>query len=160
MHIKNSLNKNQKDLSLYECWRRTPQNLQHNPQTPGVQQPQQNLHLMPRFSLMLYGICVTDRRHEQCVRLQHHHHSVHSCYIRTLCGETHPASGESARCVRPHSFSQLGSPSRSPLMSPPAQQVGTQHSLAPPLPAPVGEVRTFTTGDTFLDVDEILVDDK
>lgn len=87
-------------------------------------------------------------------------HSVHSCYIRTLCGETHPASGESARCVRPHSFSQLGSPSRSPLMSPPAQQVGTQHSLAPPLPAPVGEVRTFTTGDTFLDVDEILVDDK
>lgn len=73
MHIKISLNKNQKDLSLYECWRRTPQNLQHNPQTPGVQQPQQNLHLMPRFSLMLYGICVTDRRHEQCVRLQHHH---------------------------------------------------------------------------------------
>ncbi|KAL3981001.1 hepcidin [Sarotherodon galilaeus] len=44
------------------------ENLQHNPQTPDLQQPQQKRHLMPRFCLW-YGICMLyNSRHKRGIK--------------------------------------------------------------------------------------------
>lgn len=65
-------------LILSGCGSRNPQNLQQTPQIPGVQQPQQKRHLMPRLCLLLYSVCRKHKRHEHRVHLQQHHCSLYS----------------------------------------------------------------------------------
>lgn len=133
-------------------WCRNPQNLQQRPHPliPGQQPQQTRQPAALRLCLLVYGICVKDKRHDDGV-----HQQQHLSFVKTQ-----PLQCEWAQCVCLSSFSELNKPSRSPLTSLHMQQLHCHCSLAAPDRPPVNESRPFTLRATIDHFDKTLKANK